>query len=193
MNRVHRIALGYLIIVWIGASSAWCQSDAVANDGKRELVLAVAKVAANEGALWSLHDTDLIWQVVEHRGINTARRLEWLRRHSGRVLERKPCRRGNCSWSRNLSRRTGVVPAGIASGQAEWWLHEMVPRWVAVLERADALVRGKVHSRPCHIPPQTWGGRLIDVEQAARRGLYPIGCDERTLNDGFRYVGGFRW
>ncbi len=86
-----------------------------------------------------------------------------------------------------------MVPAGIASGQADWWRHEMAPRWEAVLERADALVRGRVKSQPCWVPPQTWGGKRIDVAQAARRGLYPIGCDDKMLNDGFRYAGGFRW
>ncbi len=92
MTNIHRIAAGWLIVVCLGAASAWCgPGPSRADDGKAALILAVAKVAANEGALWSLADTDLIWQVVEHRGSNTARRLEWLRRHSGRVLERKPC------------------------------------------------------------------------------------------------------
>lgn len=157
-----------------------------------DLALAIARVAANEGALWEIRDADIVCQVVMGSADTYAGRLAWLKSHSGRVMKQKPCRGGNCLWSRNLQRDHGIVPAGIAAGKRDWWRAEMADRWEAVLSRAEACVAGRA-PEPCHLPPTTWGSKRIDVEQAVARGLFPIGCDPRTLNDGFRSVGGFRW
>lgn len=177
------------LAVAAGLSGFPPSGSAAAATNRDALALAIAKVAANEGALWNPRDTDLVCQVVRAAASTPEGRLAWLRSHSGRVLDRKPCLSGNCRWTRNLD-RGGSMPAGLAAGRA-WWRAEMRPRWQEVLSRAEACVRGPLTDKPCHLPPQTWGGPM-DVQQAVARGLFPIGC-EGTLNDGFRSVGGFRW
>jgi len=138
-----------------------------------------------------LEDTKLVWQVVECNAGSTDRRLDFLRRHSGRVLALKPCDSGNCRWARNLTRDATALPAGIASGNGgpkDWegyWRAVMAPRWGAVLELAEALANGEVTDRPCSACPRTWGGPM-DHEHALTQGLFPMGC-QGVRNDGFAF------
>lgn len=151
------------------------------DDDELELAFRVAKVAANEGALWNLRDTALIWQTVEHRGRDTAARLKWLAKHSPKVHGMRACLRGNCLWSQHL-KRNATLPAGLAAG-LEYWEWKLAPKWSDVLLYAEQLVAGDVVDRPCLSPPDTWGGPG-DVENAIAHGLIPLGC-EGTLNEGW--------
>lgn len=165
----------------------------------RPLALALAKVAANEcGLLGSERRClRLVWQTVEHQADSDAGRLGWLRRHSGRVLERRPCYRGNCVWTRHLT-PSGAIPAGLAASDP-YWRHRLRPRWLGLLEAARGLVSGRAYEEPCHVPPTTWGSlnaALPDIEVARGRGLYPIGCEGSVVgrtNDGFRPLPGVPW
>ena len=208
MTQTHRLAAAYLLIVVVGAATSRCgpahaRAERPLDPRERLLAFNVAKVATNEGALWNVKDTDLVWQTVEHRGDDTESRLKWLSSHSPRALGLKPCKSGNCMWARNLTRRADALPAGIASGKGgpkDWeayWRAEMAPRWKAVLERAEGLVSGAIVDRPCSDPPDTWGGHM-DWDQAVARGLIPLDC-EGTLNRGWAMPdyrglpGGFDW
>jgi hypothetical protein len=155
---------------------------------ERRLARHLAAVAANEGALWSPRDLELIWQTVENRADTAAGRDRWLRQHSGRVLGTRKCRSGNCRWSSQLGRGK-TIPAAVAAGKAGYWRVVVLPRYRELLRRARQLVAGRPYEKPCHIEPYTWGGvgkpgGVDDRPHAADNGLYPIGC-EGTLNDGF--------
>ena len=143
-------------------------------------------MAANEGALWNLRDTALIWQVVENRGDDTKSRTRWLQKHSPRALGLKPCNGAgrNCQWSRNL-RKEGTIPAGMAAG-GDYWRYKLQPRWLEVLALAEQLVAGTTRDKPCPTPPDTWGGDM-DWANAVAHGLVPCGC-EGTLNEGWAVV-----
>lgn len=151
---------------------------------RRELALAVAKVAVNEAGFRSPQDVALIWQVTEARGRTHADRLSWLRRHSScvltdRPLNREELRRGNCSWTRYL---------GDDDAQPEGWPSDLVwsnfvRRWRQIRQLSLRLVDGRSRLRPCTETPRTWGG-IMDHTRALERGLRPIRC-EGTLNTGF--------
>lgn len=168
-----------------------------ANDGAQsELALAVARVAAHEGALTNVRDVDLIWQVVRGHGADARERLRWLRQHSPRALGLVPTKAwdGN-GWSAELSPRA-LVPASVAAGGdaqlVGYWRAVALPRWRLVLSRAQDLVARDVADGPCPSQPYSWGGvgRVTngadDREAAAARGLFPLGC-RGTSNDGFAF------
>jgi len=184
------IPKAFIILLWALLACGYAH---LASASKPDLALAVAKVAANEGALWNFYDTSLIWQVVEGHGETDAQRLKWLQKHSGRVLGMKTCTSGNCRWTKQLSKKATSMPAAIASGKGgpkDWeayWRVVMAPRWGFVLRLAEELVGGRPYGHPCHITPVTWGSmrkNMPDERVALRNGLFPIGC-EGTLNDGF--------
>jgi hypothetical protein len=147
----------------------------------------LAAVAANEGALRSPRDLELIWQTVQYRAKTVLKQDQWLRYHSGRVLGTRSCTTGNCLWSRRLGAGWSV-PSVVAASQGGYWRHVVLPRYRELLERARRLVAGEPYDKPCRIEPRTWGGvgrdGVDDREHAAREGLFPIGC-RGTLNDGF--------
>lgn len=158
---------------------------------ERDLSLAVAKVAANEASLARSRPADvaLIWQVTEAHGTDAAGRLGWLRSHSSCVLTDRPLsdyeRRSNCVWTRGLddSRR---APEGWAEAYPHLSWSRFAGRWAQVRTVARLLVSGRRTERPCPRTPDTWGGRELDMEQALRRGLRPVGC-VGTVNEGFVY------
>lgn len=150
-------------------------------DARADLALALAVVAAHEGALDNLRDTDLVWQVVESRASSTAGRLRFLRQHSPRALGLEPCNGRNCVWSVDLLRDPDATPQNTDQG---YWRSVRAPQWRLIRERAMALVYGAADdARPCLRAPYTWGGAM-DHAGALKRGLRPLGCSG-TLNDGF--------
>ena len=156
------------------------------------LDLAVAKVAANEASLARVRPDDvaLIWQVTEGHGDTDAERLRWLTAHSSCVLTSRSLsafeQRSNCRWSRGLT-ASGREPAGWSSTYPGLAWGPYRGRWAQVRELARRLVSGELDLRPCPETPDTWGGRVIDMEQALRRGLRPVGC-VGTVNEGFVYA-----
>ena len=149
-----------------------------------ELALAVARVAAHEGAFQNTRDLDLVWQVVQNNGDDNDKRLGWLERHSPRALGLVTPRVTDANtWSAELD-WTATVPASVAGGKDNYyWRVIVVPRWLSLLERSRRLVDGEVYEKPCAVEPITWGGKM-DHARAAAHGRYPIGCTG-TLNDGF--------
>jgi len=177
-------------------------------DLEEELAWSISLVAANEGALWGLMDVALVHQVVvanvsqrpNYPTETLERHIEFLKKHSGRVLGAKPCfETGNCQWVRQLSKTAHKLPASVASGSGgpkDWeayWRIEMAPRWQRVMDFSRALVSGEVVVKPCRIEPRTWGSLkngLPDLEVALANGLWPIGC-KGTRNDGFAPLSGW--
>lgn len=171
---------------------------------EEDLAFKMALVSANEGALWTLYTVPLIHQVVvtnvpyrdgEIPDSMLKRRVEFLEKHSGRVMGVKPCpKSGNCRWVRNLSKTATTLPAGIASGKGgpknwkNYWRVVMAPRWKRVMGLSRAMIAGSMEAAPCPIPPRTWGSvktHMPDVRVAEGNGLYPIGCEGTGNNDGF--------
>jgi hypothetical protein len=143
------------------------------------LTLLVARVSVNE-ATWHKPDIGLVWQVVENRADGHANRLRFLRAHSKRVAGLRPCRSGNCVWTRNLN-PYGTVPDGWPS-----WLdwQRFRPLWFDTLHTARAYVRGDITDRPCDGQPFTWGSPELDRERALAKGLILLDC-KGTRNDGY--------
>lgn len=153
-----------------------------ADSASRALALALAQVAAHEGALHNARDLDLIWQVVQNHGDSPQAQLRWLRAHSARALGLAPARDTDANaWSSELNHR-GTIPASVAAGKG-YWRVKVMPKWMELLTRAQSLVDGASYVKPCPIEPITWGGPM-DHESAAADGRYPIGCVD-VLNDGF--------
>jgi len=149
---------------------------------RRDLALQVARVATNEGALKRRAQAALVWQTTRESASTTAKRAEWLAKHSPRVHLTRPCRSGNCSWTPYLE-RSSALPPGLKI-PLDYWQIFVAPVWLDTLAYVDWLVRGerKVDD-PCPLRPQTWGCEA-DRAGAMKRGLYPIGCID-TLDDGF--------
>lgn len=172
-------ALSLLAFFWFDLRTA--AQDVSVQD---ELALAIAKVGVNEAGWGSPADIALIWQITEGRGRTDEARLAWLRRHSSCVLSNRPMTeeeaRGNCRWTHGLA-ASDEQPEGWP-GDAIW--QNYVRRWRQIRRLATMLVDGRSDLRPCPETPQTWGGRELDMHQALRRGLRPVGCRE-TLNEGF--------
>jgi hypothetical protein len=159
---------------------------ALSDSTDRALVLALARVAAHEGALQNPRDLDLVWQVTEGYGATSDRRLRFLQQHSPRALGLEPPRQGAKNAFAAELKRNDTLPASVAAadrGTKAYWTHKVMPRWQDLLDRAEYLVAGKPYARPCPLKPVTWGGPM-DHESAREQGRYPIGC-EGTLNDGF--------
>ncbi len=151
-----------------------------------DLALAIAMVAANEASLdASLEDVALIYQVARSHGLTDAQRLAWLRRHSSCILTDRPLSHAeewsNCPWTRGL-RDSDEQPAAWPRDWPVWRAYR--DRWRQLRAWARALVAGELAVRPCPETPWTWGGRIIDMRQALRRGLRPVGC-VGTSNEGF--------
>lgn len=151
-----------------------------------ELALAVSKVCVNEAGFWRLRDCSLIWQTVA-RFRGTEARLNYIRRHSCRVLGQtyclrpRPCPEGrNCVWSQHLT--TAPEPPlnwpSDARFPADQWLR--LQRHVRALMRGDAAL-------PCSGQPITWGGAM-DAEDALARGLVALECGD-TRNTGYARAG----
>jgi hypothetical protein len=174
------------VLAWVLFVFWPCKEPVYAGTSTADLALAVAQVAAHEGALRNLRDVDLIWQCVEARGDTDAKRLRWLQKHSPRALGLKPPKLGDVNaWSSELG-RNATLPADVASGDPKrqsYWRFRVMPRWAEVLARAQHLASGGRYEKPCPSTPTTWGGPM-DHEVAAEMGLYPLGC-QGTLNDGF--------
>lgn len=186
--RIIALATFIAGMVLLLASQA---ANASKGDMRGALAFAVAKVAANEGALINLNEVKLVWQVVEGHADDTAGQYRFLRSHSGRVLGSKNCLHGNCIWTRNLKLNPFYQPheSDVDPG---YWRVITAPRWRETMRLARSLVMGKVPDgwEPCPITPVTWGSRdpdLPDLEHARSIGLAPIGC-KGTLNDGFAAI-----
>lgn len=178
---------------WIFAVTAWSSlaagsslAAAQLTPDESALALAVAKVAVNEASMGATQaDIALIWQVTQSHGRTAAARLDWLSRHSSCVLGAREItdrerRFSNCGWTRNLT-DSDAQPEG---WPADWRWSSSVRRWRQHRAFARALVGGRARMRPCPETPYTWGGRVIDMAQALRRGLRPVGC-VGTANEGF--------
>jgi hypothetical protein len=167
------------LILWIvGVTLALLAVPAEATNVEQRLTLAVAQVCVNEAGFDSPADCALVWQTAENRAETTRGRLFWLQQHSRRVLGDRPCRRGNCRWSRHLGWNSRM-PTGWPRADVAW----RPERWALVRDLAQRLVRGEELRRPCPAPPFTWGGRM-DFAGAQERGLVRLHC-EGTLNEGF--------
>lgn len=194
MKRALLASLPALLLLAYAADLRTAQAQRSVNE---ELVLAVAKVAANEASLATIRPSEvaLIWQVTEARADTSAGRLAWLRAHSSCVLTDRPMSArqadSNCRWSRNL-RADGRRPEGWPAG-IPWSAYR--GRWAQLRELSRRLVSGEETMRPCPSTPWTWGGRRLDMPQALARGLVPLNCrdprtGEPTLNEGFALAGG---
>lgn len=148
-----------------------------------QLALEVAVVAAHEGAFTNLDDTDLIWQVVEHRASTTRARLAFLRSHSGRALGRKSARSINSVWSVELLNAPDAPPASLS---AAWWRTARAEQWSLIRRRARGLVHGLRSERPCPVNPHSWG-YAGDLDAALEDGLVPAGS-VGTLNECFVFA-----
>jgi hypothetical protein len=183
----ERVALPTLIAILLAAAfllfdalSARAQDSTVPRLRDR-LALALAVVAAHEGALDNVNDTNLIWQVVEGRAKTIGGRLAFLRAHSPRALGIEPCNGGNCAWSVELLSAPDATPTSVDAG---YWRKVRAEQWDLVRRRARGLVYGIDTERPCAGAVYSWGGSM-DVQSAYRdRGLVPLGC-EGVANDGF--------
>lgn len=158
---------------------AWVPSE---RKLERELSERVWRVCLNEGALLNVRECALVWQVVEGQADDAGGRMDWLAKHSPRVHGLRPCDRGNCLWTRGLTRELSM-PAALASGHEPYWRVVLSPRAQEALLLVERLVSGEVVDRPCPVQPSTWGGPM-DTRGALAGGLFPIGCSG-TLNDGF--------
>lgn len=157
----------------------------IATGSDEDFALNVARVAVNEGALFSRPDAALVWQTVRVNA-KPEKRAEWLRKHSPRVHLDRPCYRGNCRWTPYLT-RSGAQPLGL-DVREDLWTIRIEPVWQDILQYVDFLVwTDRVADDPCPIPPRTWGGSM-DREGAIKRGLYPIGC-ATSQNDGYVRAG----
>ena len=154
------------------------------------LGLAVAKVCSNEASLRVARPADcaLIYQAVRRHGNTAAEQLAWLTDHSSCVLgEEEPSEmRGNCAWTRQLTRSSRRPPAW--ENAATWADH--VPRWAAMLVFVDRMIAGHTPRGgwPCEQDPDTWGGHM-DVARAVRLGYTQVAC-RGTANTGWMYP---RW
>lgn len=152
-----------------------------------ELALAVFRISINEGALRNPLEVGLVWQTAGRWASAPQGKLEWLRKHSPRVLrpELGLSVVGNSAWSSQLRPACGR-PAALPEPD-DWWDAARKPACLAVYEAALALATGRLTAAPCDVPPDTWGGDL-DAKGALRRGLVPVPC-HGTLNTGYRYAG----
>ena len=194
-----------LLIVSLGAGHASAQDSASVPRGTvsdamtgaaavgetAAFSLAIAQVAANEASLSaSRADVALIYQVARSHGSSDTERLAWLRSHSSCVLTDRPRtdreRMTNCVWSRHLT-DSDRRPHGWRPDWPRWRTY--LDRWRRIRRWASQLVTGEIADRPCPVDPATWGGRRIDMAQALRRGLRPVGCIG-TVNEGFVSAGG---
>lgn len=173
------------LILFVGAP----RSAATAPDVRADLKLALAKVAVNEAGFSSLPDVALIYAAAGSMGRSHQTRLNWLRRHSRRVLGDRECLRGNCRWTRSLE-WNDMMPVGWDPVRDGRWVPQ---RWARARRWAHGIVEGTLEVQACpgDEPPQTWGGRM-DHARALRHGLSPLGCREfsHSLNEGYRYLTG---
>lgn len=158
------------------------------------LVLALFRVAINEGALANAREVSLIWQVTTAHGHGAGERLAWLRRHSPQALGlriqdlRQPGMRGaagNAAWASHLV-LTCEKPEALEVTQA-WWNRARKDQCLIVAHLAEALVMGRVHDEPCEGHPTTWGG-LMDHARAVRLGMVQHRC-VGVLNEGWSWPG----
>jgi len=172
--------IGWLITVLALVFFAGIPQGSATTDAREGLKLALAKVCVNEAGFSSMADCALIHDASGSTGQSSQTRLNWLNRHSRRVLGDRECgNRRNCQWTRNLT-WADTMPEGWDTAN-EWH-----PRhWAQVRRWAHGLVYGTITLHPCPNTPQTWGGRM-DHERAVNRGLEPLGC-VGTLNEGYRY------
>ena len=149
-----------------------------------DLALWVARVAVNEGAFKNRPEAALVWQTARSSGRTTEKRAAWLAKHSPRVHGSRPCVRGNCFWTPNLT-RSAAMPDGLKI-PLDYWTVRVSPLLVDTLRYVDWMVSGdRTSEDPCPITPKTWGCEA-DRKRAMLEGLYPIGC-RGTLDDGFTY------
>jgi hypothetical protein len=152
---------------------------------RSELALWVARVSANEGALKNRRQAALVWQTTRNAAPTTAKRADWLSRHSPRVHGLRACGAGNCRWTPELQ-RSEEQPLSLGLPLDQWMLR-VLPIWHDTLAYVDWLVQGDRRTEdPCPITPRTWGCEL-DRPRALSRGLYPIGC-YGTSDDGYAYA-----
>jgi hypothetical protein len=195
---MRTITMGFFLVILVLAYGAILRKahaqdielPVVANEIDRELALALAKITWNEASSYAEpEDLYLIAQVTENHGENNAERLAWLRRHSSCVLTDRAMEaaelRSNCLWTRNLAWSL-EEPEGWPQA-FEWRVRRRT--WALMLRRASQIVVDWRFTRPCDGNPTTWGGRIIDMHQALRRGLVPHRCTDTLGNVGFSLRG----
>ncbi len=183
------IALSFVVLVF---SASFCggvprvraQQMPPSASTLSELALRVARVAVNEGAFKHRYEAALVWQTTRNNGVNTSKRLSWLKRHSPRVNGTRECKVGNCFWTPNLERST-TLPAGLVL-PLDYWTLRVAPIWTDTLRYVDWMVTGdRATEDPCHVQPRTWGCEA-DRKRALAQGLYPVGCRRpKGADDGF--------
>ena len=169
--RAERIALAAIVAIII-AAAIWPCDGAHATTVEDALALAIGRTCVNEAGFNSPADCALIYQAAESHGETAGARLAWLARHSPRVngdSEARPCRGGNCRWSRELS-AAGHKPASWPTGTR--WRPEA---WARVLRLSERLVSGEETRRPCPVAIRSWGSRA-DLE-GNRFGWRPVVCE----------------
>jgi hypothetical protein len=173
-----------LMVLWTSTSAA--QDLPAMSEIDRELALSIAKVTMNEASFAAApEDLYLIAQVVMGWADTNAGRLERFRRHSSCVLTDRPLtefeQHSNCRWSRHLS--WNLEEPENWPPPIEWaGRHQRI--WLRMLQLSARIVLGASFPHPCSTTPTTWGGRVIDHDQALRRGLLPLGCTG-TANEGY--------
>jgi len=195
--RLYLAFVSTLLGIAILGATCTGGSHAQRPDSRRELAVAVAKVAVNEASLQVLRPAEvaLIYQCAETRATTVETRLSWLRAHSSCVLTSRPLTEreegSNCRWTRHLE-DSDAEPENWP--EALEWEGAYQRRWGQIREFAYRLVLGHERMRPCDGRPFSWGGPM-DHARALRLGLRPLNCrdpqsGERTLNEGYALVGG---
>lgn len=196
-----RILIWMLIILCVGGIAVAqdvVPADVAAGDSAQEqerptrrgLMLALAKVCANEVSLQNEHlqDCALIWQVTEGHSSTITGRLSWLQRHSRKVLGDRHCPEGrNCQWSRNLEWNDEEPEGWIGP-----WTDRQIGHWRNMRRYSANLVTGRERFRPCDQRPYSWGSDA-DFERARRQGrsIKRLNCID-TLNHGLWHPWGQR-
>jgi hypothetical protein len=151
------------------------------------LVLAVFRVACNEGALVNLREVSIVYQVTQSHGRSSGERLAWLRRHSPRSC----CARrdeglgpsasrakGNQTWTSQLL-PSCEKPEALDVSKA-WWEARRRASCFAVYHLAEALVTARIEDKPCDGAPTTWAAPWYRARPLAQ-GMIEHHC-EGVLN-----------
>ena len=140
----------------------------------------LAQVATNEAGFDSLDDATAI-AAISIRNTGDRDLALYLRGRFLRALAPAHARK-NRPWIAGLN-RAGTEPAHWPSNVA--WA-SIRPRWLALVERMDAVLAGRIAAR---CDADTWGGPVTDRERIARmlsRGATVVHCG-RTRNTFLRW------
>jgi len=167
------VAAGLSVGVLLGALLYSCEAKAQEPDDSTALVLAIAFVA--EAGWDAEQDHAAIGHVLRKRA---ERRGIALRQQAVEYVSAFKVASPRSRWllALNLDARK---PDGWPSSLS-WAAH--VPRWLRVVERARAFLRGEI-ADPCSAGVVHWGARTgVDMTRARRAGMVLARCSARTRN-----------